>query len=99
MICRPHFADQLVNARFLVHEWNVGLDLEKVERGIIAETIRRLMVGDERKELKKNAMKVKKKFDDCFERDGGSSFRELTDFIASLSLPNFVSEVRAGGDS
>ncbi|CAH9098791.1 unnamed protein product [Cuscuta epithymum] len=89
MICRPHFADQLVNARLLIQEWKVGLELEKVERGVIAETIRRLMVGDERKELKKNVMDMKRKLDDSFQKDEGTSNKavnELTNFISSLSL-------------
>ncbi|CAH9130186.1 unnamed protein product [Cuscuta epithymum] len=89
MICRPHFADQLVNARLLIQEWKVGLELEKVERGVIAETIRRLMVGDERKELKKNVMDMKQKLDDSFQKDEGTSNKavnELTNFISSLSL-------------
>ncbi|CAH9098785.1 unnamed protein product, partial [Cuscuta epithymum] len=102
MICTPHIADQMVNARLLIQEWKVGLGLEKVERGVIADTIRRLMVGKESTEMKKNSMDMKQKIIDCFEKDGGSSYRaldELTDFISSLLLPNFISEVRAGGDS
>ncbi|CAH9118527.1 unnamed protein product [Cuscuta europaea] len=89
LICRPHFADQLVNARLLVHKWKVGLELEKMERGVIADTIRRLMVGDERKELKKNVMEIKEKLDDCFKKDEGTSYKalsELTNFISSFSL-------------
>ncbi|CAH9118525.1 unnamed protein product [Cuscuta europaea] len=89
MICRPHFADQLVNSRLLIQEWKVGLELEKVERGVIAETIRRLMVGDERKELKKNAMDMKQKLDDSFQKEEGTSNKavnELTNFISSISF-------------
>ncbi|KAG6436224.1 hypothetical protein SASPL_101109 [Salvia splendens] len=30
MICRPCFADQMVNARYLTHVWRVGVELESV---------------------------------------------------------------------
>ncbi|CAH9077373.1 unnamed protein product [Cuscuta europaea] len=86
MICKPLIADQFVNARFLVHEWKVGLALEEVERSVIADTVRKLMVGDERKELKQNAMEMKRKMADCLQK-GGSSYKalnELTNFISSL---------------
>ncbi|CAH9077371.1 unnamed protein product [Cuscuta europaea] len=86
MICKPLIADQFVNARFLVHEWKVGLALEGVERSVIADTVRKLMVGDERKELKQNAMEMKRKMADCLQK-GGSSYKalnELTHFISSL---------------
>ncbi|CAH9080556.1 unnamed protein product [Cuscuta epithymum] len=89
MICRPLNADQFVNAKLLVHEWKVGLALEEVERSVIAEIVRKLMIGDERKELKKNAMEMKQKLVDCLQK-GGSSYKaldELTHFISSLPQP------------
>ncbi|XP_027152126.1 UDP-glucose iridoid glucosyltransferase-like [Coffea eugenioides] len=51
MICRPHFADQSSNARYLTYEWKVGLEIENVlDRGSIEKSIRRLMVDAEGKE-------------------------------------------------
>ncbi|VFR00382.1 unnamed protein product [Cuscuta campestris] len=87
MICRPVLADQFTNARFLVQELRVGLELKELERGVIAETVRELMgEGDERDKLKKNAMEMKRKLDDSFKRDGSShrALNELAHFISSL---------------
>ncbi|VFR03350.1 unnamed protein product [Cuscuta campestris] len=87
MICRPVFADQLTNARFLVQEWRVGLELKELERGVIAKTVKELMrEGDERDKVKKNAMGMKRKLDDSFKRDGSShrALNELAHFISSL---------------
>ncbi|XP_037417069.1 DIMBOA UDP-glucosyltransferase BX8-like [Triticum dicoccoides] len=42
MICRPHFADQMINARYLEEVWKVGFELEgKLERGNIERGIRK----------------------------------------------------------
>ncbi|XP_037410597.1 DIMBOA UDP-glucosyltransferase BX8-like [Triticum dicoccoides] len=34
MLCRPHFADQMINARYVQEVWKIGFELEgKLERG------------------------------------------------------------------
>uniref|UniRef100_A0A453GSV1 UDP-glycosyltransferases domain-containing protein n=1 Tax=Aegilops tauschii subsp. strangulata TaxID=200361 RepID=A0A453GSV1_AEGTS len=36
MLCRPHFADQMINARYVQEVWKIGFELEgKLERGEI----------------------------------------------------------------
>ncbi|KAJ4971124.1 hypothetical protein NE237_004223 [Protea cynaroides] len=53
MLCRPCFGDQKVNARYVSHVWRVGLQLEnKLERGEIERSIRRLMFEKEGEEMR-----------------------------------------------
>ena len=48
MICRPQFADQMMNTRYVEKIWGVGFELEgELERGRIEEAIRKLMEGRE----------------------------------------------------
>ncbi|XP_030526726.1 UDP-glycosyltransferase 76B1-like [Rhodamnia argentea] len=87
MMCMPFFGDQRVNARYVRDEWRVGLHLEyKVERREIEDAIRRLMGGEERKEMRERMKALKRKVDECL-KEGGSSYRslqELTEYLASF---------------
>nr|QSB46665.1 glycosyltransferase [Rubia yunnanensis] len=87
MICRPYFADQLANMRYITHVWNVGLELEEVEnRGVIESIVTRVMVGDEGKDIRQRMLALKKCLDDSTQK-GGSSYQclnDLTDFICSF---------------
>ncbi|KAK1437087.1 hypothetical protein QVD17_02872 [Tagetes erecta] len=80
MICRPFFGDQYVNSRYLSYVWQVGLELECLERQVIVSTIRRLLVDDEGEETRKraNALKEKAKYSLC---KGGSSFNSLSNLV------------------
>ncbi|XP_027164931.1 UDP-glucose iridoid glucosyltransferase-like [Coffea eugenioides] len=89
MICRPCFADQLANARYLTHVWKVGLELELVEdRGVIERAIKRLMVENEGKEMRQRAADMKQKLDISTNKGGSShkSLSDLIDFINSFAM-------------
>ena len=47
MLVQPCFADQMVTARYVTHEWGVGLEVgeEVVERGMVAKAVREAMAG------------------------------------------------------
>ncbi|XP_019168042.1 PREDICTED: UDP-glucose iridoid glucosyltransferase-like [Ipomoea nil] len=87
MICSPVLSDQPVNARYLTQVWKVGMELERAERGVIETTIRKLMAGDEGREVRKRVVDLKLKLiESCMEK-GGSSYQaldELVEFISSL---------------
>ncbi|XP_027153152.1 UDP-glucose iridoid glucosyltransferase-like [Coffea eugenioides] len=88
MICRPHFADQIVNARYLTYEWKVGLEIENVvDRGSIEKSIRRLMVEVEGKEMRQRMLIMKDKLEAGLQKGGSSyeSLNDLTEFITSVS--------------
>ncbi|KAJ8533908.1 hypothetical protein K7X08_007232 [Anisodus acutangulus] len=59
LICRPLFADQLVNARYLSQIYKVGFELEVIERTVIEKTVRKLMISEEGKDLKKRVVEMK----------------------------------------
>ncbi|XP_030471362.1 UDP-glycosyltransferase 76B1-like [Syzygium oleosum] len=88
MICMPSFGDQKVNARYVSDFWRVGLHLEdKLERGEIERTIRRLMADPAGEAIRDRAVSLKDKVDQCF-KEGGSSYRSLyslTGYLSSLS--------------
>lgn len=90
MICRPCFADQNINARYLSEVWKVGLHMDgQLDRVKIATIIKRLIMDKEGKEIRQNAnaMKEKTKLSVC---KGGSSYNslnELVELILSNRLP------------
>lgn len=86
MICNPHFGDQSVNARYVSHEWRVGLELENLERGEIERAITKLILDDEGKDIRARAKDLKEKVKLCT-GEGGSSqshLNELVDLIMSF---------------
>ncbi|XP_011027241.1 PREDICTED: UDP-glucose iridoid glucosyltransferase-like isoform X1 [Populus euphratica] len=85
MLCWPQVGDQKVNARLVTHFWRVGIQLERLERGNIADYIRRLMAGEEGKQTKMRAMQLKEKIDVSI-REGGSSHESIGNMIAFINL-------------
>lgn len=88
MICRPGFGDQNVNARHLTHVWKVGLELgpNNLSRCVIESTIKRLMMDEEGRELRRRALDMKQELEMSFQDDGSSrkSLKSLTEFMYSL---------------
>jgi len=84
MICRLCFGDQRVNARYVSHVWKLGLELEsELERGEIERTIRRLMVDEEEKEMRKRGKNLKERIKLCI-KEGGSSNNSLNKLIEMI---------------
>lgn len=89
MICGPHFSDQMVNTRYLINEWKVGLELELLDRVCIEKAIK-VLLGKEGKGMRERAMKMKQEIEVGINK-GGSSHKALNDlvnFITSFSLGN-----------
>lgn len=87
MMCRPQFADQMMNARYVVDTWGVGLELEgELERGGVEMAIRKLMKGREGEEMRGRAKELKKIVADCLEARGTSQVAtdNLVNYILSL---------------
>ncbi|WVZ62532.1 hypothetical protein U9M48_012271 [Paspalum notatum var. saurae] len=84
MICRPQFADQMMNTRYVVKVWGVGLELEgELERGRIERAVRKLMEGREGEEMRERAVELKEKVADCLKIGGSSQ-------IAIDKLVNYI---------
>ncbi|KAK7305820.1 hypothetical protein VNO77_43732 [Canavalia gladiata] len=92
MICMPCFADQKINAKYASDVWKVGVQLEnKLERGEIENTIKKLMVGDEVNEIRENILNLKEKASACL-KEGGSSYSFLDSLVSDiLSLESSTS--------
>ncbi|KAH6814549.1 hypothetical protein C2S51_023567 [Perilla frutescens var. frutescens] len=89
MICRPFFGDQMINARFLIHVWKVGVELENLaDRKCIEEAVRMLMVDERGKETRRRAVEMKYELHLSSQKDGSScrSLDDLVEFITSLAL-------------
>ena len=88
MLCWPQLADQRLNARIVVDNWRVGLEIE-VEHGNIvnASAIERavveLLLGDAGKEIKKRSLVLKEVVAQCVQ-EGGSSQRYLQSLVENL---------------
>ncbi|KAL0460560.1 UNVERIFIED_CONTAM: UDP-glucose iridoid glucosyltransferase [Sesamum latifolium] len=63
LICRPCFADQMVNARYLTHVWKVGLELENFKQISIEKGIKTLMVSEEGEVIRERASKMKQEIE------------------------------------
>ena len=90
MICMPFFGDQRINARFLVHVWEVGVEIgNKADRKSIEEAVRVLMVEEQGKDMRLRAAEIKHKLHLSTVKDGSScrALDDLVEFITSLSAP------------
>ncbi|KAL3326716.1 hypothetical protein AABB24_037419, partial [Solanum stoloniferum] len=86
MICRPILADQLVNARYLTQIYKVGFELEVMERTVIEKAIRKLMLSEEGKDVKKRVVDMKQNIVAAMQIEGTShkNLNDLVDFISAL---------------
>ena len=88
MLCWPQIAEQRLNARIVVNDWRVGLEIE-VEHGNIvkASAIERvvveLMQGDTGKDIKKRTLVLKDVIAQCVQ-EGGSSQHYLRSLVENL---------------
>ena len=88
MLCWPQIAEQRLNARILVDEWRVGLDLTMeydslVKAVDIQRAVRELMQGDIGKEIKKRTLGLKEVVLQSVQ-DGGSSQCYLRSLVQDL---------------
>jgi UDP:flavonoid glycosyltransferase YjiC (YdhE family) len=89
MLSRPHIGDQLLNGRYVVDWWKIGILLEGVlERGKIEREITVLMEEKVGMNIRERARKLKEKAQMCLESDGSShqAVDKLLDHILSLRV-------------
>lgn len=86
MICRPSFADQIVNTRYLTHVWRVGLELELEVEKNVEQAVCTLMDSDCGREMRERALEMKLEIQRSMKRGGSSSesLDQLVKFIDSL---------------
>ncbi|KAF5746241.1 UDP-glycosyltransferase 74F1-like [Tripterygium wilfordii] len=88
MVAMPRWTDQTTNAMYVENVWRTGIrvcldDQEIVRKEVLEECIRRVLWGDEGKEIKKNANKWRDLAKEAIDV-GGSSDRNIDEFVAHL---------------
>ncbi|XBI68822.1 hypothetical protein VPH35_047972 [Triticum aestivum] len=73
MICRPHFGDQMINARYVQEVWKIGFRLEgKMDRDNIQRSVKKLFCHDQGGEMRRRANNLKDKATRCIMKGGSS---------------------------
>ncbi|KAL6179933.1 hypothetical protein ACLB2K_046604 [Fragaria x ananassa] len=87
MICWPFFADQQTNCRFCCKEWGVAMQIEGVvKRNYIEDLVRKLMGGQEGKQMRKKSLEWKKLAEEAITAPNGSSFLNLNKMVNQVLL-------------
>ncbi|PQQ03751.1 7-deoxyloganetin glucosyltransferase-like isoform X1 [Prunus yedoensis var. nudiflora] len=87
MICWPFFAEQHANCRFCCKEWGIGMEIEgDVKRNYVEGLVRKLMEGEEGKEMRKKALEWKKLAEEATTGPNGSSFVGLDKVVNQVLL-------------
>eukprot|EP00249_Psilotum_nudum_P022248 c28435_g1_i1 orf=1992-3461(+) len=81
MLGWPYFADQMLNRKWVVDEWKVGMQFEPGEDGVVSRDeverlVRLIMDGEEGKEMRESVGKLRDAAKQAV-RKGGSSFMNL----------------------
>jgi len=84
MISWPFFAEQQTNRRFVSEVWKIGMEMnEVVRREDVEKMVRRLMRGEEGRQMKKRIDRLR----DASMRavgKGGSSYNNMEEFVQEL---------------
>ena len=73
MICRPQFADQMINMRYVQEVWKIGFELEGgLERGKVEMAITKLLCTEEGRQMRQRAKDLRDKAVKCIEDEGSS---------------------------
>ena len=88
MVAMPQWLDQTTNAKFVADVWQVGVRTGANERGIVTQEeievcIREVMEGERSKDIRRNSEKWKELAKEAVD-DGGSSERNIDEFVAKL---------------
>ena len=73
MMCRPQFADQMINMRYVQEVWKIGFEREgELERGEIEMAITKLLCTEEGRQMRQRAKDLRDKAVKCIEDEGSS---------------------------
>ncbi|CAN0841572.1 Mogroside IE synthase [Linum grandiflorum] len=89
MVAMPWWTDQTTNAKFVTDVWKTGVKAARDENGVVGrevieKCIREVMEGEKGEAMRRNAEKWKKLMKDAVS-EGGSSYRNITEFAAMLA--------------
>ncbi|XP_006287588.2 UDP-glycosyltransferase 78D2 isoform X1 [Capsella rubella] len=88
MICRPFFGDQRLNGRAVEVVWEIGMTIINgvFTKDGFEKCLDRVLVQDDGKKMKRNAMKLKEQAHEAVSSKGSSSvnFRGLLDAVVNI---------------
>ncbi|XVF32009.1 hypothetical protein REPUB_Repub17cG0044400 [Reevesia pubescens] len=90
MLAMPQWADQTTNAKYVEDVWGIGIRARPDEKGIVRKEIieqcikELLMEGEKSKEIKNNSIKWKNLAKKAVD-EGGSSYKNIDEFVAELA--------------
>jgi len=88
MLCWPFFAEQQTNCWFVCNKWGIGMETHSnVGRYEVEKQVRELLEGEKGKEMKRNAMDLKRLAEEATSSPNGSSFLNFDKLINQLLLP------------
>ncbi|WCJ21863.1 UDP-Glycosyltransferase superfamily protein [Euphorbia peplus] len=91
VVAMPQFADQTTNAKFVADVWEIGVRVKVdhegklVKKEEIERCIKEVMEGEKGEEIRKNSEKWKELANEAID-EGGSSDKNIQDFVAKLML-------------
>ncbi|KAK2400831.1 7-deoxyloganetin glucosyltransferase [Trifolium repens] len=89
MLCWPFYADQTTNCKCICSIWEIGIEIDtNVKRENVKKLIDELMVGEKGKQMRKNAMELKKKAEENTS-PGGCSYNNLDKVIKEVLLKEY----------
>ncbi|CAL5066266.1 unnamed protein product [Urochloa decumbens] len=81
MLVQPCFGDQMVNARYVTHEWGVGMEVgEVIQRERVAVAVKKVMVGEDGAQMRERARRLQMQASDAT----SSAMDGLVQYIMSL---------------
>ncbi|MCL7041540.1 hypothetical protein MKW94_018474 [Papaver nudicaule] len=88
MVAMPQWTDQPTNAKLIEDVWRVGVRAETDEKGMVkrdklAESIKVVMEGDRREEIKNNAIRLQELAREAVD-EGGSSDKNIDEFVSKI---------------
>ncbi|PIN04655.1 hypothetical protein CDL12_22806 [Handroanthus impetiginosus] len=83
ILCRPYFADQFINQSYICDIWKVGLKFEEDTGGMVTSQEIKKKIDEllHDAKFKERALNLKEKIR-ISAREGGSSYKNLRDFIS-----------------
>lgn len=74
MICRPRFADQMINMRYVQEVWKIGFELDgELEREKIERAVTKLLCTEEGRHMRHRAKDLRNKAIECIKEEGTSN--------------------------
>lgn len=88
MLCWPFFSDQLTNCWYSCTQLGVGMKIDSNgNRNVIEDLVREMMTGEKGKQMKENALKLKRLAQMAVASSAGSSYLNFEELVSNVLMP------------